>query len=271
MVSVQTDLIKTFVALGDSFTEGLEDDLDAAGRHQGWADRVARALAQLNGEVQYANLAVRGKLLRQVIADQVPIAERLAPDLISFHAGLNDLLRPRVDRAAVLHQYATAVARLRATGAQVLLFTAVARNGASGRTAEVLEARFVEFTDHVHEVARRESCLVADIGPVAALQDRRLWHEDRLHPGPAGHARVAAAVLEQLQVTDPSVLSGEPGWWQQPLLPPPHVGRLATARADLRWARRYLLPWVGRRLRGASSGDNLTPKHPHLIELRAQG
>src|SRR6187549_2431628 len=137
--------LSSFVALGDSFTEGLEDELGPDGRHRGWADRVAAALAVQNGRLQYANLAVRGRLLDQVIAEQLPVALTLAPALISFHAGPNDVLRPRVDLPALLGRYESAVQQLRATGAQVLLFTVIQRVGGTGRTADMLAARFGAF------------------------------------------------------------------------------------------------------------------------------
>ncbi|MGO3180897.1 MAG: hypothetical protein ACTIJR_15295, partial [Brevibacterium linens] len=37
---------------------------------------------------------------------------------------------------------------------------------------------------------------------------------------------------------------------------------------ESRWAREYLAPWVGRRLRGQSSGDTLDPKLPELTRVR---
>ncbi|MEI2643707.1 MAG: hypothetical protein V9G10_15700 [Candidatus Nanopelagicales bacterium] len=58
------------VCIGDSFTEGLCDVTRPDGEYLGWADRVAAALAP----VEYANLAVRGKLFDQILADQVPVA-----------------------------------------------------------------------------------------------------------------------------------------------------------------------------------------------------
>ena len=73
---------KSFVAIGDSFTEGL-DDWRPDGTPRGWADRVAERLAEDEPELRYANLAVRGKLLDQIVTDQVPVAERLRPDLIA--------------------------------------------------------------------------------------------------------------------------------------------------------------------------------------------
>jgi hypothetical protein len=49
-------------------------------------------------------------------------------------------------------------------------------------------------------------------------------------------------------------------------------GRAADLLADLRWARRYFLPWVGRRLRGVSSGDLMAAKQVELVDvLRSPG
>jgi lysophospholipase L1-like esterase len=258
----------TFVALGDSFTEGMQDDLGPDGRHLGWADRVAAALATRTGGVRYANLAIRGRLLDQVVADQLPVALALAPDLVSFHAGGNDVLRPGGPRIAdILARYEAAVGALRAAGPQILLFTVLERAGGSGRAADRLAARFRAFNAGVRATAGRHATMLVDVGPVAALHDRRLWHEDRLHLSPEGHARVAAAVLETLGIDDPHLLAGPPGWWREPLPPGPPPRRGADLVADVRWVRRHLLPWVGRRLRGVSSGDGMSAKHTELVDV----
>jgi lysophospholipase L1-like esterase len=257
---------RSFVAIGDSFTEGLHDELTADGRHRGWADRVAAALAIHTGPLRYANLAVRGRLLDEAVTEQVPVALRLDPELVSFHAGGNDVLRPRVDLRPLLGRYDEAVATLRASGRTVLVFTALERAGRSGRLADALARRFAAFNAGVRQTAARYGATLVDIGAVGALQDRRLWHEDRLHLAPAGHGRVSAAVLEALGVADPALLGGPPGWWRAPL------PALATPRAravvdDVRWVRHHLLPWVGRRLRGTSSGDAMVCKRPELVEI----
>lgn len=262
--------IRSFVAMGDSFTEGLEDEAGPTGRHRGWADRVADALAVRQGRVYYANLAVRGRLLDQVVAEQVPVALTLAPDLVTFHAGPNDVLRPRANVPAVLARYDAAVGALRAAGVRVALFTVIERAGGTGRMASRLAARFAAFNAGVWASAQRHDCLVVDVGAVPALQDRRFFHEDRLHLTPEGHARVAAAVLEQFGVTEPDLLGGPVGWWRTALPPGVRPARRSDLAADVRWVRRYLAPWAVRRLRRTSSGDSILAKHVELVEVTAE-
>ena len=84
---------RSYVAVGDSFTEGLDDPYPD-GSFRGWADLVAaRLAAEAPDGLGYANLAVRGRLFPEVIVEQVPVALAMKPDLISFAAGGNDVLR----------------------------------------------------------------------------------------------------------------------------------------------------------------------------------
>jgi lysophospholipase L1-like esterase len=252
-------VIRSFIALGDSFTEGLEDELGPAGRHRGWADRVADALAQSQGSLRYANLAVRGRLLDQVVATQLPVALELAPDLVSFHAGPNDVLRPRADVAALLGRYDDAVGALAAAGIRTVLFTVVERTG-TGRTADRLADRFRLFNAGVRRTAAAPGAVLVDLAAVPVLRDRRLWHEDRLHLAPEGHARVAAAVLAALGLSDDT-------WWREELPGSARATRAAALASDARWVRVHLMPWIGRRIRGVSSGDGIAAKHPELVEI----
>src|SRR5919112_6799024 len=70
---------RTFVALGDSFTEGL-DDLAEDGGYRGWADRLAERFAAVDSSVQYANLALRGRKVGQIVGEQVPRALDMRPE-----------------------------------------------------------------------------------------------------------------------------------------------------------------------------------------------
>jgi lysophospholipase L1-like esterase len=255
----------TFIALGDSFTEGMSDELRPDGRYLGWADRVADRLAMTEPGLRYANLAVRGKLLDEVVVEQLLPARELVTDpahtLVSFHAGPNDVLRPGVDLRSVAARYDRAVRLLHDTGAEVLLFTVVPRAGGTGRTANRLADRFGRFNDAVRASAARYDATLADQARVVALHDRRLWDPDRLHLASEGHRRVAALVLDVLGHGDTGPSSR---WWEEPLPPHAPAGRLQALTADAHWLRHHLVPWVGRRIRRVSSGDGVTPKNHDL-------
>jgi lysophospholipase L1-like esterase len=260
------------VCVGDSFTEGMCDVLRPDGHHVGWADRVAHALARQASEsgdrVEYANLAVRGKLLDQVVDDQVPRAASFLPTITTFHAGPNDVLRRGTDLDDLFGRYDRAVLSVTGGSEQTLVFTSIGRAGGSGRVAQLLASRFARFNENVRAVAARHGAVLVDLEGVAALTDRRLWHTDRLHLNAHGHARVAAAVLEQLGVDDPDLLGGPVGWWREELPPKPPTTRRADLAQDAAWARDHLAPWVMRRLRGVSSGDGLDAKDaiPRVVD-----
>src|SRR6202034_125823 len=125
--------IGSFVALGDSFTEGLGDPYaDGTGYQglgysawswRGWADRFAEWVAAGQpGRLRYANLAVRGKMVGEVAAEQVPLAVAMAPELVSIAVVGSAMLRPRADPDALAEAFDAAVAALRAAGSEVLVF-----------------------------------------------------------------------------------------------------------------------------------------------------
>ena len=149
----------------------------------------------------------------------------------------------------------------------MVLFTSLARAGGSGRFADRLERAFHAFNRNVREVAARHGATLVDLEAIHALTDRRFWAPDRLHLNELGHARVAAAVLAELGITDPQVLGGPVGWWAEPLPPAAPRSRRDDLVADVEWVRVHFVPWIGRRIRRVSSGDGLAPKERHPREI----
>ena len=86
-----------YVAIGDSLSEGIGDEPWPDGTPRGWTDRLAELLGAHHGEVDYANLAVRGQRAHEVLATQVEAALVMEPDVVTLTAGMNDLLRPRFE------------------------------------------------------------------------------------------------------------------------------------------------------------------------------
>ncbi|MGW2076920.1 SGNH/GDSL hydrolase family protein [Streptomyces sp. NPDC001939] len=257
--SLSGGTIRSYAAVGDSFTEGVGDP-GPDGAFVGWADRLAVLLDDRTPEhsFRYANLAVRGKLLDQIVEDQLPRAVELAPDLVTFAAGGNDIIRPGTDPDDVAERFEKAVARLTSAVGTVMVTT-----GFDTRDVPVLKhlrGKIATYNGHVRAVADRYGCPVLDLWSLKTVQDRRAWDDDRLHLSPEGHTRVALRAGQTLGVEVPA----DP---DQPWPAQPPRGTLEVRRDDIHWAREFLVPWIGRRLRGESSGDHVAAKRPDLLPL----
>ncbi|MER6614264.1 SGNH/GDSL hydrolase family protein [Streptomyces xantholiticus] len=249
----------SYAAIGDSFTEGVGDP-GPDGGFVGWADRFAVLLADRMPEYsfRYANLAVRGRLLDQIVEEQVPRARELAPDLVTFCAGGNDIIRPGSDPDDVAERFERAVADLAGSVGTVMVTT-----GFDTRDVPVLRhlrGKIATYTAHVRAIADRYDCPVLDLWSLKSVQDRRAWDADRLHLSPEGHTRVALRAAQVLGLEVPA----DP---DQPWPPLPPRGAFEVRRDDIQWAREHLVPWIGRRLRGESSGDHVEAKRPDLLPL----
>ena len=258
----------SFVAIGDSFTEGLNDAAPGGG-FRGWADRLAGLLAAEYPGLRYANLAVRGKLLRQIVAEQVPAAAAMSPGLVSIAGGGNDILRPGADPDVLAELFDSAVARLRVTGCQVLMFTGF--DPVAVPVLRLLRGRIGTYNMHLRGIADAHGCYLVDLWSMKFLRASSAWSQDRLHLTAQSHRRVALRACEVLGVPATedwrAPLAADPP--QAPVLAPTadamtRAAWLAARREDARWAREYLGPWINRRLHGISSGDGRSAKRPAL-------
>lgn len=242
-----------YVAIGDSFTEGIGDpEPRSPGGNRGWADRVAEVLAVGTDDFAYANLAIRGRLLQQIVDEQIGPALALRPDLITMSGGGNDIIRPNTDPDVIASRLEEAVERLRSDGATVVIFT----GPDIGMTPVLSRSRgkVAIFNENLRAVAARHDVIVADMWALRQLKDSRMWAPDRLHFSAVGHNTIARMVLDSLGVANEL----EP-YHPEPL--PRRPWRQARVE-DVGWAREYLVPWVVRRLRHQSSGDGVSAKRP---------
>ena len=231
------------------------------GHYRGWADRVADVMAKYHSDFTYANLAVRGKLVHQVVDEQIEAAISQvtgADTLLSFHAGANDVIRPGYKSELVLPLYSDAVKRLAASGATVMLFTVLEKTGNTGRSAKMWEKRFSEFNRNVRAVGVEVGAIIADANEEAAFSDRRFLAFDRLHLNSMGHDRVAQAVLELINLPFDAK-------WREPLPPARKKSKIIRTMITSLWFITFALPWMWRRARGKSSGDVRSCKYPIAI------
>ncbi len=255
--------IRSYVALGDSFTEGLDDPTAVGGGYRGWADRFAEYIAAVQPGLCYANLAIRGKTLAQVADEQIPQAIAFRPDLVSIAAAGNDMLRPGADPDALAESFDQVIQTLLQAGCPVLMFT-----GFDPRfpVLRLIRGKVAAFNMRLRAIADRHGCHLVDLWEMNALRDPRAWSSDRLHLTPDGHRRVALRACEVIGVPVDED-------WREPWPPldgsprSPAGGWLSARRTDAQWARVHAAPWVTRRIRGRSSGDGIPPKRPQLLPL----
>ena len=244
-----------FIALGDSMTEGMTDEI-IDGNYRGWADRVADVLATESSDFTYLNFAIRGKLLKQVVEEQIPKASKYIDGkntLVSFHAGANDVLRPNYKPEISLPQYERGVKALTDAGATVIVFTVVDKVDGKGKTADLWHQRFSAFNENVRAVAKKYPVILFEAKDAEFLNDRRFLAFDRLHMNAEGHRRLAQAVLAGLEKPHDKN-------WRDPLPPAKKKNKIISTAIATAWIITFVIPWIWRRVRGKSSGDGRSGK-----------
>ncbi len=250
-----------YVAIGDSQTEGLWDGDETIGL-LGFADRLAVMLDTLYPGLQYANLAVRGKKLGDVLTEQVAPALAMKPDLITVCAGMNDVIQPGRQFPRALAELDYVYAALARSGATVVTttFPNVAQFLPFGR---IVSKRLARINNAITVASGRYGFKLIDLYDAASMRDWDTWSFDRVHASPKGHILFAAAAAEALNLPDSS------HDWAAAHPNPTQLSIADGAYGRLRWTQDNFFPWVWRRMRGLSAADGRFPKRPELEPVRA--
>jgi len=248
-----------YVAIGDSQTEGLWDGDDAVG-FVGFADRLAALLDSHYPGLHYANLAIRGKLVADVLTEQVPPALAMRPDLITVCVGMNDVIQPGWSFGRALTDLEYVYAALAESEATVVTttFPNVAQFLPLGR---LVSGRLARINDAIRAAAEQYDFRLVDLYSAPSMRDLDTWDIDRVHASTKGHILFAAAAAEALN------LPGSNHDWAEASGSLTRLPFKSHTYGQLRWAHEKLMPWVWRRLRGMSSADGRVPRRPNLAPL----
>jgi len=248
-----------YVAIGDSQTEGLWDGDDAVG-FVGFADRLAALLDSHYPGLHYANLAIRGKLVADVLTEQVPPALAMRPDLITVCVGMNDVIQPGWSFGRALTDLEYVYAALAESEATVVTttFPNVAQFLPLGR---LVSGRLARINDAIRAAAEQYDFRLVDLYSAPSMRDLDTWDIDRVHASTKGHILFAAAAAEALN------LPGSNHDWAEASGSLTRLPFKSRTYGQLRWAHEKLMPWVWRRLRGMSSADGRVPRRPNLAPL----
>ena len=238
---------RRYVAIGDSQTEGLWDGDDTVGL-LGFADRLAVMVDSLFPGLQYANLAIRGKRIADVLQEQVPHALAMQPDLITVCAGMNDVIQPGRSFGPALIDLESVYAALAESGATVVTttFPNVAQFLPLGR---LVSARLNRINGAIRAAADHHGFRLVDLYHAASMRELDTWDIDRVHASTKGHILFAAAAAEALN------LPGSNHDWAEASKSPTRRSFAGGAYEQLRWTQGSFFPWIWRRLRGLSSAD----------------
>lgn len=247
-----------YVAIGDSFTEGVGDELPD-GRPRGWADLAAQGWANgIGEEIEYANLAIRGKLAWPVVLEQLEPALALRPTHLSFNGGGNDMLRPRTRIEDIVDAFAHVLRRCDEEGVQLILLSG-ANPSAGLPLSRLIQRRGDELSEAVLDRFRSRGDVIRALNwPDRELATPPYWSADRLHMNTRGHHRVAARVLDALGIAH------DPQWWSLPGDAEPHLPAGV-------YYRTHVLPWLRRRITRRSSGDGRAPKYADWVRIAPSG
>jgi len=246
-----------YVAIGDSFTEGVGDVLPD-GSERGWADLVAQGWANASGRsISYANLAIRGRLAWPIVEQQLEPALALRPTHLSFNGGGNDMLRPRTDLEHIADAFSRVLRRCDEEGVTLILLSGANPSGQLPMGNLVRKRGDLLSEAVLRRIENRPDVVRALNWPDTELARAPYWSEDRLHMNAFGHHRVAARVLQALGFEPPE------SWWE------PTASSVAGP-AGLAYYREFVGPWVRRRVTRTSSGDNRSAKHPEWVERKPQ-
>ena len=183
-----------YVALGDSFTAGLEPGQPR------WPDELAR---QLGG--RYVNLAAVGATSEEVEQEQLERALELQPDVVTLVCGANDVLfNTRPDPEAYAARLSRMFARLRRELPQVQIVTATYPDisrflDLRPRTRARVEEGMERFNAAVRRVARRHDVVLMESFDHPLANEREIYAADGFHPSAEGHRQAAREFLRAIR------------------------------------------------------------------------
>lgn len=190
-----------YVALGDSFTEGVGDPVEGFAK-LGVADRLAAALRQSNPDLRYTNLAKRHLLVSEIREQQLEPALRLKPDLVSIVAGANDLMTGRFSVTRWEEEFPALFEAFTQTGT-VIIVGNIPEFPILRTLKEPLQVRLksniVRGNSVIQRLAMQYRAILIDAWTIGARSDQEDWSEDGMHLNSRGYFKFAQETLKLLE------------------------------------------------------------------------
>ena len=190
---------KRFVAIGDSFTEGIGDEVEGIAL-KSW---VEHCVQQWENEIEYCNFAKRGLVTKEIQSQQLEKALTFNPDLVSLIAGANDVLKGRWNHDAYKNDMEFMIDTLSKAGADIIIanlpdFTV--RLPFASEKKQVIKEQLLEANEVIHSLSREYKLHHVDFWNHHLVNDNTLWSKDLIHPNSKGYVKVAELIFSSLPV-----------------------------------------------------------------------
>lgn len=194
---------KRFVAIGDSFTEGIGDEVEGI-TLKSWVDHFVQLCVN---DIEYVNFAKRGLVTKEIRLQQLEKALTFKPDLVSLIAGANDVLKGRWNHQAYKNEMEFMIDKLSKTDADIIIanlpdFTV--RLPFSSEKKQVIQEQLLEANDVIRSLSREYKLHHIDFWNHQLVNDNTLWSTDLIHPNSKGYVKVAELIFNSLPVHDSS-------------------------------------------------------------------
>ncbi len=251
-------LYRSYVAMGDSLTEGLgEAGFEENRLSKGWADRLAALLAReaafAGHSFDYANVALRGSSSLHILTAQLEMALELKPDLVTIMTGANDLSWLPWRKKMIDHLLRGALVRLYSVGAHVVLLNTV--RPAHTTLGKLLIPRSRVMSDIIARIADEFGTPVVDVHSMREFENLEYWASDLVHFSSRGHVRITNEVASTLGISCRDETVAVDG-----------VKSLGLT-AFVTWMGRDVIPFWSRKVRGVTSGFGRAPKHASYVRM----
>ena len=252
--------IRSYVAIGDSLSEGIGDRFFHSHRiGSGWTDRLANLLAIDAAEdgvnFEYANLAIRGSRLEVIMEDQLEHALALRPDLVTILAGSNNFFCDAETVGRLEGVYRAGLQRLKIAGIAVVVANTI--NPCHLKFFGPIRVNARRMTEMIEKVARELDFPVIDLYGMAELRHLEFWHRDMVHFSEIGHTQIANAAADVVNTRNRYITQDYN----------PSFAADRPFRETVAWLYRDVLPFIHRRLRRTHAGVGIAPKLPSLKPL----
>ena len=179
-----------WVVLGDSTAQGL----GAAGPRGGYVGQTLYQLRRTTGtHWQVLNLSVSGALMRDVLADQIPLLDGQRPDLVTCGAAANDILYSAPGKL-----FGDLRSLLAAVPEETVMLDLPLLNGFWGIVGHMSVPYITRINRVIREVASERRLRVAEVSRQFVPPWAGKFSVDHFHPSQDGYRDWSRALVEAL-------------------------------------------------------------------------